>query len=93
MFEIGQRVVCIQQSKAKLLVVGKEYIVKDIHECSIGGFIDIGSPTVITVCSCGHGSTRDNYFFFKYFAPIEDMEEATEAVNKLIKEVNQTIKV
>lgn len=85
MFNIGQKVVCIEVHPEGYLEMGKIYSIEGLHEkCGCGMLVDVGIKTKSTTSfihcmSCGKIRQNDGIKLFspRRFAPVEEISNTT----------------
>lgn len=92
-FEVGQKVVCIQGTQS--LKYGKIYKVLQSSNCSCSQNINVGitGRTAPTTCALCGGiidmGSEVNWYHVRLFAPLDEWEEAEEAKEHLLEELNE----
>ena len=95
MFHIGQKVVCIQRAKNSKLVLNEIYTIRDFwHCCTLNIDVGISDDLGLYCVDCSQIKDTGVYFFRSdRFAPLDEWQEADEAIKELMKEINEPVKI
>ncbi|HDZ04870.1 hypothetical protein LCGC14_0371140 [marine sediment metagenome] len=85
---VGDKVVCIKTVNTLGISAGKEYLIYSVTKCcsiiSIYVHKNMNGSTTCTTCD---RDLRSFYANSKFFAPLEDWQQAEEAVEELLETI------
>ena len=98
MFDKGQKVVCIKGTTSACgikLIEQKIYVVKNIWKCNCSNVLDVGIKisTNVTCFKCNKLLSTDGtwWLYASRFVPLDEWENATENVNRLLEEIQEPV--
>lgn len=97
MFNVGQKVVCIEgklENGKVVLVEQHIYTVRNISGCRCHALVDVGRTTPSVKCyKCNTFISSDGtwWFYATRFIPLDEWQKANENVQQLMEEIQDPI--